>query len=485
MPIITVWSLNKLLVTLRTYSVYMANSTTIPIPISKEKSTSAFTLSDFNSRTNLTEKPHLNIEYIPSDHRDQLKCQSSGGALAHLIKSSLGSGILAMPMAFSNGGLIFSSIATLFVGIICTHCVHIVVKTSQAVCKDIKVPALNYAETAEKVFENGPKRFRSWSSFAKNFVEYGLMGTYFAAATVYIIFIATSLHDVVNYDFGLKWDIRIYIAMAVIPCLFIGQFRNLKYLVPFSTLANIFIVITFGIVLYYLFNQPLVFSDKPAIASITQIPLYFATVIFAMEGIGAVFPVENAMRKPQDFLGCPGVLNSAMTVVIVLYGVIGFFGYVRYGEEVRGSITLNLKYGEPLADVAKLLMAVAILFTYGLQFYIPNELLWRKINHKFDPKNHNRTQLLLRTGIILITGGIAAAVPNLEPFIGLVGAIFFSLLGILVPSVCETIHLWPHGLGAYNWRLYKNILLSIFAIIALLSGATASINDIIKFYTQE
>lgn len=75
-------------------------------------------------------------------------------------------------------------------------------------------------------------------------------------------------------------------------------------------------------------------------------PLFFATVIFAMEGIGAVMPVENSMSRPQDFLGCPGVLNTAMGTVIVLYAVIGFFGYVRFGDEVQGSITLNLPEGD-------------------------------------------------------------------------------------------------------------------------------------------
>lgn len=70
-----------------------------------------------------------------------------------------------------------------------------------------------------------------------------------------------------------------------------------------------------------------------------------STVIFAMEGIGVVMPVENAMKKPQHFLGCPGVLNTAMITVIVLYAVIGFFGYVRYGDLVQGSITMNLPDG--------------------------------------------------------------------------------------------------------------------------------------------
>lgn len=57
-----------------------------------------------------------------------------------------------------------------------------------------------------------------------------------------------------------------------------------------------------------------------------------------MEGIGVVMPVENDMKKPQHFLGCPGVLNTAMITVVVLYAVIGFFGYVRFGDEVKGTV---------------------------------------------------------------------------------------------------------------------------------------------------
>lgn len=64
-----------------------------------------------------------------------------------------------------------------------------------------------------------------------------------------------------------------------------------------------------------------------------------------MEGIGVVMPVENAMKKPQHFLGCPGVLNTAMITVISLYTIIGFFGFVRFGNEVKGSVTMNLPEG--------------------------------------------------------------------------------------------------------------------------------------------
>lgn len=65
-----------------------------------------------------------------------------------------------------------------------------------------------------------------------------------------------------------------------------------------------------------------------------------------MEGIGVVMPVENQMKKPQQFLGFPGVLSVAMVTVVVLYGLIGFLGYIRYGDSVKGSITLNFPIEE-------------------------------------------------------------------------------------------------------------------------------------------
>jgi len=57
-----------------------------------------------------------------------------------------------------------------------------------------------------------------------------------------------------------------------------------------------------------------------------------------------VLPIENSMRHPQRFLKSRpcGVLNSAMVLVVCLYSVAGFLGYLRFGDDTDGSITLNL-----------------------------------------------------------------------------------------------------------------------------------------------
>ncbi|GBP80151.1 Proton-coupled amino acid transporter-like protein CG1139 [Eumeta japonica] len=277
-----------------------------------------------------------------------------------------------------------------------------------------------------------------------------------------------------------RLSVEIYCALTLLPLVIICQIRNLKYLVPFSTLANIMLVVTFAITLYYLFNDPPNPGKREMVASVTQWPLFISTVIFAMEGIGVVMPVENEMAKPEQFLGCPGVLNVAMGIVVALYGIVGFFGYFKYGDEVRGSVTLNLPENEILAQSAKILMALAILFTYSLQFYVPMEMIWRRLHAKVSVRYHNLTQVAIRTAAVLASVALAAAFPDLELFISLCGAIFLSTLGLLTPAIIDTVHNWNRGLGRFYWILWKNIGISLISLIALFAGSYVSILGMIS-----
>lgn len=74
----------------------------------------------------------------------------------------------------------------------------------------------------------------------------------------------------------------------------------------------------------------------------TQLPLFFGTAIGSFEGIASVLPLENNMETPEAFGGLNGVLTTAMTIVAALYTSTGFYGYLKYGEDIKGSITFNL-----------------------------------------------------------------------------------------------------------------------------------------------
>lgn len=66
------------------------------------------------------------------------------------------------------------------------------------------------------------------------------------------------------------------------------------------------------------------------------------TVLFALEAIYVIMPLENEMKTPKAFGGSLGVLNKAMSIIVVLYVGMGVFGYLKYKQGALGSITLNL-----------------------------------------------------------------------------------------------------------------------------------------------
>jgi proton-coupled amino acid transporter len=53
-----------------------------------------------------------------------------------------------------------------------------------------------------------------------------------------------------------------------------------------------------------------------------------------------------------------------------------------------------------------------------------------------------------------------------------------------VPAFIEVITFWDHGLGPWRWRLWKNVIVSIFGLMALVFGSYTSIKEIAKLYTD-
>ncbi|KAJ8674702.1 hypothetical protein QAD02_010488 [Eretmocerus hayati] len=441
---------------------------------------------DFSSTTKIAgginqyqEKDEL---YDPFDHRDKRHATSDAGSATHLIKSSLGTGILAMPSAVKNGGLIVGGIGTVLIGILCSHCVHILVKSSHVLCRKMRKPQMTYAETAGAAFECGPEPLRKYAGTAKGFVDAALCATYVGGACVYIVFIAGSIKQLGDYYLDEQIPIRTYMMCLIPAVVLLGQIRTLKILVPFSVIANICLTVGFAITLYYIFSDLRPLEEIHYVASWSQFPKFFATVIFAIEGIGTVMPIENSMAHPNHFIGCPGVLNFSMTVVIALYTMMGVFGYLHVGEATESSITFNLPVNERLGQAVKILISFAITLTYGLQFFVPLEIIWNTIESKFSHSWKFAGETIMRVLMVLATVSVAMLVPDLDPFISLVGAVFFSILGLCFPAVVETISCWDGHLGTGYWRLWKNLFLVLVAFFALISGTWISLVQIIEIY---
>jgi proton-coupled amino acid transporter len=83
--------------------------------------------------------------------------------------------------------------------------------------------------------------------------------------------------------------------------------------------------------------------------------------------------------------------------------------------------------------------------------------------------------------LISVTVAIAVAIPQLGPFISLVGAVCLSTLGLMFPAIIELVTYWDSpGMGSYYWRLWKNFFIILFGILGFVTGTITSIEEIIR-----
>ncbi|XP_071446332.1 proton-coupled amino acid transporter-like protein acs [Hetaerina americana] len=433
--------------------------------------------------------------YDPHAHRKLDHPTNNAETLIHMLKGSLGTGILAMPEAFHNAGYGLGICGTIFIGTLCTYCLHILIRSQYILCTKLRVPVLNYPDTMVAAIEIGPKWLRKFKGASRHIINAFLIVYQLGICCVYVVFVATNIKQIVD-EYWRALDVRVYMLMLLPPLILLNYIPNLKVLAPFSTAANAMTFVGLGIVLYYLFGRgvPHV-SERNLVGEPSHFPLFIGTTLFALEAVGVVIALENNMATPSAFGGYRGVLNRAMLIIVLLYVTIGFSGYLKYGDRALGSVTLNLPTDEVLAQVVKAMFAAAIFVTYALQCYVPLEILWKeylvKSLQKKSPRQRKILEYVLRTAIVIATFLLAVAVPRLELFISLFGALCLSALGLVFPPLIEICVLWggdvtaadgDHRLGPFRWRMIRGLAIMSFGLFGLVVGSYTALRDIVRSF---
>lgn len=86
-------------------------------------------------------------------------------------------------------------------------------------------------------------------------------------------------------------DVRMYMVYILVPLILICWIRNLKLLSPFSSIATCLTIVSFTLIFYYIFREAPTFEGREPVGTVKSIPLFFGTVLFAMEAIGMVSTV--------------------------------------------------------------------------------------------------------------------------------------------------------------------------------------------------
>jgi len=422
----------------------------------------------------------INIDEVPSQSPKPEAAETSSKAISsldtmvHLLKSNIGSSIYSIPFAFQESGLWFGFFGLAFMALISTHCMQMLVRVAETLKKREGDFSVNYANVAETVCLTGAKQFRKFGSIARNTTNAFIIVTQYGFCCVYLVFVSNNMEQVIAHFYpDLNWDIRIYMCILTVPLIFLNWVRNLKLLAPISLIGNILQIFNIFVVFYYSCQGLPSTTSRPAIGRLSDMPLFFATALFTFEGIALVLPLQKDMRSPHKFGGLAGLLNTAMAIVTLIYVAVGFFGYLKYGADIKPTITLNLPKDDVLAIMVKLSTVLAVFASYAMQFYVPIPIVMPTITkHLSFIGSDFVIEYIYRTSMVLVVLGLSAVIPKLDLVISLVGSLGCSFLAIIFPTVLDVILHWE---TSSKLVFTKNCILIIIGVIGCVTGAYTTI----------
>eukprot|EP00299_Pterocystis_sp_00344_P007137 c2166_g1_i1.p1 GENE.c2166_g1_i1~~c2166_g1_i1.p1 ORF type:complete len:434 (-),score=79.41 c2166_g1_i1:70-1326(-) len=301
-------------------------------------------------------------------------------AVFNLCNAAIGAGILAIPLAFRDAGLVG--------GFICAIALVILVfRTSMIISRK-----------GDEMYEADPSLSQiSYQSVIAHFLGYRVSQLVSVTLLLYLygvsvglfIIVGHQLHPVLKFAFGTGvWDDRrlttvVFCSVFIFPWTLL---RNLDRLQPTGILcvASCAYVLVIGVIKSVIhaaddgfasteyIDPKGVFKALPVFCFAYQLHLQVPLVVSSFRGVNLPPPKSTYTSLKEPFVPqsvFPKMYKSLMwtfIVCFVLYSVFGCFGYLRFGKHVQSDILKNF----PDDDIAIVIARVAIAFTAGVSYPI-------------------------------------------------------------------------------------------------------------------
>ncbi|KAJ1825620.1 hypothetical protein LPJ56_002585 [Coemansia sp. RSA 2599] len=380
--------------------------------------------------------------------RDIKATASPRKAFFLLVKSFVGTGVLVLPRAFFNGGLIFS---TLLMSAIAWYALVCMVMLSDVYLK----LGGSYGDLALKLYGR-PLKYS---------VMVSIVLAQLGFCCAYVIFVATNMRDLWDTVTSCRYQIptEAWILGQLLVYVPLAFVRRIKRFASLSVIGNFFILTG----LAYLVGYDIWSIAHRGPADVVQFnpskfPLLVGTAAFSYEGISLVIPIVESMERKDKF---NGVLTASLVICAGLFVVIGALSYLTFGNAVETVILLNLPNGSVWTLGVQLLYSLAIIMSVPLQLFPAIRIIESGIftqSGKGNPivkwqKNLFRTLLVVFIAMVAIFGA-----EELDNFIAIVGASACVPLSFLYPVMLH------YKALADSWRTkVKDIILIAVALFGL------------------
>ncbi|TVY25517.1 Vacuolar amino acid transporter [Lachnellula hyalina] len=371
------------------------------------------------------------------------------GAALLLLKSFVGTGVLFLPKAYLNGGMLFSNLVLLFVAALSYYCFVLLVNTRLAVNGSFG--------------DMGGILYGKWM---RTTILFSIVISQIGFVAAYIVFTSENLQAFVLAVSNCKTHISIQwlILMQMAVFLPFSLLRDINKITFTALIADAFILIG---LLYLYYYDIFTIVKQHGVADIINFnskdwTLFIGTAIFTFEGIGLIIPIQESMKNPRKF---PSVLAGVMIIISVVFISMGALSYAAYGSKTETVVILNLPQDDKLVNGVQFLYSLAILLSTPLQIFPAIKITENEfftMSGKYNPyiKWQKNTFRFL---FVMLCAGVAWIGSNdLDKFVSIVGSFACVPLVYIYPPM-----LHMRGVARTHFRKGCDIALCIFGVVVM------------------
>lgn len=314
----------------------------------------------------------------------------------HLAKGSIGCGLLGLPWAMSQLGVVGGVVAIFVIAVWTSYNCWVVVQLKRYMEKT--APNTVVAASTATTAGGGGGADNASDTSSKSNITYPDIGEWaygtrfqnyttacicvqqMAVCTVFVSFMGENLLAVFNRLSFLPDVSHTAVISMILPfVLGLSFVPSLKTLAG-ASVAGLLLLVCSLVALFTIVGKE--WQDRPDTlpeVNPPQIPLALCAILYSYEGICIILPVESAMQEPKYF---GPLFLGTMVLVACTLATVAVLCVNAFGDVTSGSVTaflMEVYHGE--SDLSAIIMfanvavSLSVLMTYPLQLFPAIELL--------------------------------------------------------------------------------------------------------------
>lgn len=394
-------------------------------------------------------------------------------------KLCIGSGVLALPYAATQGGLLLTPLGLIFVGAWNVLSCKMMIECKYA-CSDMVYPPEMTSTFTKIAFSGLGKAGAILTGFCVIVCLMGVSICYQISFALMMTGLPESFNPLSDMDYAEQTLCYIYLsAILVYP---IACARNVQFLSPISFVA--LICLALGLLVLVVFGYEKVYWIEQGGGGIFQWPSWPASISDGSSYMGIAlycyglcvicFPIEESMQNKREF---PKALMYSCVFVTVFYALVGDVLSAIYQFDPNGvsqNILQNLPATSHAAAAVRCVMAMVCLLSFPLSFLPPAQIIEQQVwnsnfsatfwsstsgqQFPYEPIGQGQGQkresaaaasrraepsMLFRCGVrfvlVAVCALLAAHVPCFGMVISLLGSIGVTILSFVLPPLLHSL----------------------------------------------